>query len=137
MKKLRQIAIAVTVTVMASLAANAQSVMLRYQYDAAGNRVGREVVSPEQNGRSSRAMPHDDITVSPTVTSDVVTISTTLDPEQNAMRYSVSRLDGSVLASGDITMRQTHVSFSGYVSSIYLLTIEREENTKCFKIIKR
>ena len=117
--------------------ATAQSYVLQYQYDAAGNRVSRIVEEVQSPQNSPRLMGHsEDVSVSPTVTSDDVTITTTLDPEQTEMRYMVSSLQGSVLAMSNITNQHTIVPFSNYMAGIYLLTIQSEQGIKTFKIIK-
>ena len=128
----------VSLAIMApTIFATAQSYVLQYQYDAAGNRVSRSVVEVQSPQNSPRLMDHgDEVSVSPTVTTDDVTISTTLDTEQTAMRYIVSNLQGSVMTICDITSQQTIVPFSNYESGIYLLTIQSEQGLKTFKIIK-
>ena len=123
---------------MASLGINAQSFVLQYNYDSSGNRVTRSVVEVQPPQNSPRLMGHSgEVTVSPTVTTDYVTILTTLDPEQTALRYIVNSLQGSVLAMGDITDQQTLVPLSNYDSGIYLLTILSDSGIKSFKIIKQ
>lgn len=128
----------VSLAIMApTIFATAQSYVLQYQYDAAGNRVSRIVEEVQSPQNSPRLMGHsEDVTASPTVTSDDVTITTTLDPEQTEMRYFVSNLQGSVLATGDITNQYTIVPFCNYMEGIYLLTIQSEQGIKTFKIIK-
>lgn len=111
---------------------------LQYQYDAAGNRTARVIVQPQQPQNSPRMMGHGgEVTVSPTVTTDVVTISTTMDPEQAQMRYVLSSLQGNVLATDDIASRQTIVSLGQYSCGIYLLTVQSEYDILSFKIIKQ
>ena len=138
MKHLSKLALAVTMAVMASLGENAQSFVLQYGYDASGNRVSRSVVEVQPPQNSPRLMGHSgEVTVSPTVTTDYVTILTTLDPEQTALRYIVNSLQGSVLAMGDISSPQTPVSLSNYERGIYLLTVQSEQCNRTFKIIRQ
>ncbi|MBR1474751.1 MAG: hypothetical protein IJ613_04150 [Muribaculaceae bacterium] len=64
--------------------------------------MSRIVVHTSLPGRSQHMPPHTgEVTVSPTVTTDAVTITTTVDLEQMAMRYVLSNLQGSVLATAD------------------------------------
>lgn len=76
------------------------------------------------------------MTVSPTVTTDAVTISTTVDLEQTAMRYVLSNLLGSVLATADIVSQQTTVSLGQYSSGIYLLIVKTDDSVETFKIVR-
>lgn len=138
MRCLTKLALAATVAAIASLGMHAQSYVLQYQYDAAGNRVSRAVVVVQPPQNSPRLMGHGgEVTVSPTITVDDVTIITTLDPEQTELRYLVSNLQGSVLAMGDITNQQTSVSFGNYVAGIYLLSVQSDLGIKTFKVIKQ
>ena len=138
MNRILKLTLTITLAVMASLGINAQSFVLQYNYDSSGNRVTRSVVEVQPPQNSPRLMGHSgEVTVSPTVTTDYVTILTTLDPEQPALRYIVNSLQGSVLAMGDITDQQTLVPLSNYDSGIYLLTILSDSGIKSFKIIKQ
>lgn len=138
MNRILKLTLTITLAVMASLGINAQSFVLQYNYDSSGNRVTRSVVEVQPPQNSPRLMGHSgEVTVSPTVTTDYVTILTTLDPEQTALRYIVNSLQGSVLAMGDITDQQTLVPLSNYDSGIYLLTILSDSGIKSFKIIKQ
>jgi len=58
---------------------NADNEYLQYEYDAAGNRIGRTVVQSQPNQAPKRNLLTADITVFPTITSDNVTISIALD----------------------------------------------------------
>lgn len=116
---------------------HAYSYIFQYQYDAAGNRIGRTIVQPQQPQNSPRMMGHSgDVTVSPTVTTDYVTISTTLDPEQTHMCHVLSNLQGCVLAASDIVSQQTTISLGLYPCGIYLLTVKTDESVETFKIIR-
>ena len=110
----------------------------QYQYDASGNRVSRVLVVPTPALQSPHMPGHSgETTVSPTVTTDKVTITTSLDLERNHMSYTVSDLQGSVLAVGDITGQHTAVSFGQYSSGIYLLTVYSAQGNQGFKIVKQ
>lgn len=112
-------------------------IQLQYQYDAAGNRIARVTARPQQPQNSPRMMGHSgEVTVSPTVTTDAVTISTTVDLEQTAMRYVLSNLLGSVLATADIVSQQTTVSLGQYSSGIYLLIVKTDDSVETFKIVR-
>lgn len=137
MKIIINTTLTVIMAVWASLGAKAQSYVLQYQYDAAGNRIARVIAQPQQPQNSPRMMGHGgEVTVSPTVTTDNVTISTTRDPEQTQMSYVLSNLQGSVLATGDILSQQTIISLRQYSNGIYLLSVRSNDEVKTFKIIR-
>jgi hypothetical protein len=109
----------------------------QYQYDAAGNRISRIVVEPQPHQAQKRNLRTVDFTVSPTITSDVVTIATAIDVEKTSMRYTLISVQGNVLDTGNITSQRTDLSMGGYANGIYLLTIETNSNVETFKIIKQ
>lgn len=109
----------------------------QYQYDAAGNRISRIVVEPQPHQAPKRDLRTVDFTVSPTITSDVVTIATAIDVEKISMRYTLISVQGNVLDAGNITSQHTDLSMGRYASGIYLLTVETNFNVETFKIIKQ
>lgn len=130
---LKNILLIITITTVAN--ATAQHIL--YQYDAAGNRIARVTARPQQPQNSPHMMGHSGkVTVSPTVTTDAVTITTTVDIEQMAMRYVLSNLQGSVLATGDVVSQQTAVSLGQYSSGIYLLIVKTDDSVETFKIVR-
>ena len=135
MKTSKKIVLIVFFTVLLPIGISAEFV---YTYDAAGNRVSRAAVEQNQPRRSSHISEHNSfVTVSPTVTSDLVTIVTTLDPEHTQMCFMLCDLQGSTLAHGDITSQQTIVTVSQYANGIYLLSVLADQNIQTFKIVKR
>lgn len=115
----------------------AQSHLL-YQYDAAGNRVARIKFDANQPQCNSHILRNSaEILVNPTVTTDLVTITTILDVEQTPMCYTLSNLQGNVLASGDIAGQQIKLSLARFASGIYLITVRTSQFSQSFKIIKR
>ena len=116
---------------------NADNEYLHYEYDAAGNRIGRTLVQSQPNQIPRKSLPSVGITVSPTITSDNVTISTALDIGKHPMRFTLRSIQGSVLSTKDIISQQTIVPMSQYAAGIYLLTIESESIIESYKIIKK
>ena len=116
---------------------DADNYYFQYQYDAAGNRIGRIVVEPQPYQAPKKDLRTVNLTVSPTITSDVVTISTAIDVEKASMRYTLISVQGNVLDTGNITSQRTDLSMGGYASGIYLLTVEINSNVETFKIIKQ
>ena len=110
---------------------------LQYEYDAAGNRIGRTIVQSQPNQAPKRNLLTADITVFPTITSDNVTISIALDAEKHPMRFTLRSVQGSVLNTKDIISQQTVVPMGQYAAGVYLLTIESESIIESYKIIKK
>ena len=115
----------------------ADNEQLQYQYDAAGNRVMRSVVQPQPRQSPRNVMYSATVDVSPTLTHDLVAISTTEDIGKHPMRYSLVTLQGNVLKSGFLPAQQSVLSLGEYSDGIYLLTVESEAFTRSYKIIKR
>ena len=134
----KKYAFSVIMVFLSSFVSNAQSYVLTYQYDAAGNRISRSAGEVQAPQNSPLMMGHgNDVIVSPTETTDDVIITTTLDPDQTELRYLVSNLQGNVLAIGDITNQHTSVPFGNYVTGIYLLIVQSDLGIKTFKVIKQ
>ena len=109
----------------------------QYQYDAAGNRISRIVVEPQPYQAPKKDLRTVNLTVSPTITSDVVTISTAIDVEKASMRYTLISVQGNVLNTGTVSSQHMNVSLGEYANGMYLLTIESEFGVETFKIIKK
>ncbi len=137
MMKRLHISIACTFLFYIGLAAQ-QNLVLQYQYDVAGNRVSRAAVEVQPPMMSLQLMAHGgEVAVTPTVTTDIVTIITTLDPERTAMTYTLSNLQGCVLGQGVIADRQTTLALSQWPSGPYLLTVRSAQKTESFKVVKQ
>ena len=129
--------VAVVVYIFGTTASRADDEYLQYQYDAAGNRIGRTVVQTQPRQSPKLSLPAVEVTVSPTLTHDEVTISTAQDIEKHSMRYTLINLQGSLLEAGQIGSQQTVLSLGQYADGIYLLTIESDSLIKSYKIIKQ
>ena len=116
---------------------SADNDFLQYQYDAAGNRISRAVVQPSPRQNPKRDLPIENVTVSPTVTTDVVTIATAVDFEKEPMRYTLISMQGNMLDQGKICSHQTNISLGVYTKGIYLLTVESDTFVKTYKIFKK
>ena len=116
---------------------SADNESLMYQYDAAGNRISRVVVIPQPRQSPQEQFPSANITVTPTITNDMITIATTLNVGQVEMRYTLYSLQGNVLTTAVINSQQMYLSLGQYATGIYLLTVESESFIESFKIIKQ
>lgn len=110
---------------------------LQYQYDAAGNRISRAVVQPSPQPSPKKDLPTVNVTVSPTMTTDLVTIATAVDFEKTPIRYTLISVQGNVLNQGTICSNQTNISLGAYTNGIYLLTVETDTFVETYKIIKK
>lgn len=119
------------------LIVQADNEYIQYQYDAAGNRISRIVVQPQPQQSPKRQLPIVDVSVSPTITSDVVVLSTAHDLDKSPIKYTLISVQGKVLNTSAVNSQQTTISLREYVNGIYLLTIETESGIETFKIIKQ
>lgn len=110
---------------------------LLYEYDAAGNRITRIVQVNQPRNTPRRDLSTINVSVYPTITSDVVTISTAADLERTQLYYTLRSIQGSVLSTAVINSQQSQVSLGEYSEGIYLLTIESDSLNESYKIIKR
>ena len=110
---------------------------LLYEYDASGNRITRIVQVNQPRNTPRRDLSTVNITVYPTITCDVVTISTAIDIEQTQLFYTLRNIQGSVLSAARIISQQTQVPLGYYSDGVYLLTVESDSLNESFKIIKR
>lgn len=119
------------------LIVHADNEYFQYQYDAAGNRIGRIVLRPQPQQSAKKQLPIIDISVSPTITSDAVTLSTAHDLEKTPMKYTLINVQGNVLNADFVKSQHTTISLGEYVNGMYLLIVETEFGMETFKIIKQ
>lgn len=119
------------------LIVQADNEYIQYQYDAAGNRISRIVVQPQPQQSPKRQLPIVDVSVSPTITSDVVVLSTAHNLDKSPIKYTLISVQGNVLNTSAVNSQQTIISLGEYVNGVYLLTVETESGIETFKIIKQ
>lgn len=111
-----------------------------FTYDAAGNRNGRQMVADRSRQfprMGKRLVNRADVTVYPTVTSDVVTIAVGWDVSQEQAKFRVCDLMGAVITEQNIETQRSVVSFYGLSQGMYFIVIVRNGKTETFKIIKQ
>ena len=128
---------------MASLATaslcQAQQVTVAFDYDAAGNRIARRLVTaPPQSPPRSPAVSHEigSVAVSPSVTDGPVTVTTTADVLAAPLPWTLTDAQGRVMGNGQLTEPSTTLTIDG-ASEVYLLTITQADGPATFKIVKR
>lgn len=118
------------------LALCAQSnVTLEYQYDAAGNRISRQLSTAPRS--SSEPVDNDTkFSVYPTIVYDFLNIAAQNDISNKNFHYSISNINGNVLLTGDLLSQITQLSVclpSGY----YIINIFSAYEQNSFTFIKR
>ena len=103
-----------------------------YQYDAAGNRVRKEVV---QQPRGPVVEPAPTARVFPSITTGQITIENLGDTPWNNAEYRVTNAQGNTVASGLLSGMSQQV-FVNVPGGIYVLYVVDRENVSSFKIIK-
>ncbi|MBR5639399.1 MAG: T9SS type A sorting domain-containing protein [Muribaculaceae bacterium] len=118
------------------LAVCAQSnVTLEFQYDAAGNRISRQLATTPRS--SSEPVDNDTkFSVYPTIVYDFLNIAAQNDISNKNFHYSISNINGNVLLTGDLLSQITQLSIclpSGY----YIINIFSANEQSSFTFIKR
>ena len=84
--------------------------IVQYQYDAAGNRVSRELMQPSMLNSSNESSIT--FTVFPTVVTDVININTQDDISPTDFNYSISNVSGNTFLSGTILSKNTQIKLT-------------------------
>lgn len=135
MNNLNKIFCLVAILLM-SIAGYAQSnVTIEYQYDAAGNRISRQLATTPRS--SSEPVDNDTkFSVYPTIVYDFLNIAAQNDISNKNFHYSISNINGNVLLTGDLLSQITQLSVclpSGY----YIINIFSAYEQNSFTFIKR
>lgn len=106
---------------------------LHYGYDAAGNRISRQLLQPRyllgQNQQSTT------FSVFPTVVTDIVNITTQDEIVPNKFSYTVTNVSGNIVLSGTIQSQNTQIQVllpQGY----YILNIHSATEQYSFNFLK-
>ena len=118
---------------------------LKYSYDAAGNRIKKEITIPQQNANKKSAVEADffsdrlcskAIRIYPNPTSGMLKIEICgYENSDNGYLY-VYNLAGQHIITVDITSSFTQLDISDKPKGIYILQIEINGETSIWKIIK-
>ena len=126
--------------VLTILSVQGQTVRVAYDYDAAGNRIARRVVTeqpvfaPRQPAPATHGLG--DVSVAPTVTTSDVNISTTADLSQGGLPWTLTDIQGRVIAQGTMTSQMETVTINGG-PGVYLINVTTAEAPSTFRIIKQ
>lgn len=107
-------------------------VVFRYGYDAAGNRVAREVVAQP---RVAVASPPS-VAVFPTITTGRVTIENRTSTLWKRAEYRITDTQGNTVATGILSGASAEIEVNA-PNGVYLLNVIDRENVSSFKIIKQ
>ena len=116
---------------------------ISYQYDAAGNRISREILfsqtqmAKKQNKINTDMLGKHKITISPNPTEDLLRVElldgdVAVDGE--AIVYSAN---GNLVASAPLKSSVTELNIGSCPSGIYLLQIKQGNSKLVWKIIKK
>lgn len=121
---------------MASLSANAQS-RVEYAYDAAGNRVKRDLIL---NAQQSRSQEDNQIyfTATPSIVYDNLQMKYVGESDFSGLfNYTIQTISGEMVVSGKSTQPTCTADVSQLSSGYYILMITYQDKTQSFKIIKK
>lgn len=135
----------------AAVGVKAQNVTVKFNYDAAGNRVKRylEIKKIEENGKSIDSQDDQgwltsaeeviagvQITLFPNPTDGKLTLSRTENGEA-VIRATICTATGAAVEKCDITSLQHDFDLSRLPSGIYILRLESATESQTWKVIKR
>lgn len=118
--------------IFSAVADNFQSQVL-YEYDAAGNRISRELV--QQRSFQSPNLQRTNFNVYPTVVTDVVNITTQDEINPSQFSYTITNISGNIVMTGNILSQNTQVQVS-LLQGYYILNIFSETEQYSFNLLK-
>lgn len=127
--------------VMSSLALSAQS-KITYAYDAAGNRVRREILF-EQSQSKSQVTTYSDmlderkIKIYPNPTEGELCVEVLGELDKNEGTVSVYISNGAVVSSVPIKGKTAQLNISSCPNGLYILNVKIGESVLAWKIIKK
>lgn len=133
MNNLNKIFCLVAILLM-SIAGYAQSnVTIEYQYDAAGNRISRQLV--QLRSFQSPVLQQTTFNVYPTIVSDVINVTTQDEILPDEFGYTITNVSGNIVMSGTLQTQSTQLQVSlpqGY----YILNIVSATEQYSFNFLK-
>lgn len=106
---------------------------VQYQYDAAGNRISRELV--QQRSFQNPNLQRTNFNVYPTVVTDVVNITTQDEINPNQFSYTITNVSGNIVMTGNILSQNTQIQVS-LLQGYYILNIFSETEQYSFNLLK-
>lgn len=126
---------------------SAQTVTFEYTYDAAGNRIKREVIlieeeSPEMEQKSAEAenevIEEEELAMTIEVFPNPATSYLNVQvSEIEDARYELFSTNGQFVSTGQINQPQTQIQLHTLQPGMYLLRVQNKGKVQEFKIIKR
>lgn len=128
------------VSVLLSALCHAQQVS--YSYDAAGNRISRQIGNGSQaplwsSVNQQQTNQEQTISVGPNPTTGPLEISLSHFDENDACHLILSNTAGQVMINHSVTSAKTTLDLSSYAYGFYLLKIELNGEQTTYKIIKK
>ena len=106
---------------------------VRYEYDAAGNRVSRYLY--QQRSQSPSLQQAHTFIVYPTVVTDVINVTTQDEITPDSFSYSVTNVSGNIVLSGVIQSQSTQIQVS-LLQGYYILNIFSATEQYSFNFLK-
>lgn len=106
---------------------------VQFQYDAAGNRISRQLVQPMSF--QSPVLQQTNFNVYPTIVLDVINITTQDEIVPNEFSYTITNVSGNIVMSGSVLSQNTQLQVSlpqGY----YILNIFSVNEQYSFNFLK-
>lgn len=106
---------------------------VQFQYDAAGNRISRQLVQPISF--QSPVLQQTNFNVYPTIVLDVINITTQDEIVPNEFSYTITNVSGNIVMSGSVLSQNTQLQVSlpqGY----YILNIFSVNEQYSFNFLK-
>lgn len=130
--------------IMTSLA---YSQTISYEYDSAGNRIARTVVtlksaetvsSEEEEEPIVDSWEEREVTIYPNPTDGELNVAITGGELEEAYSYSIYNSQGSLLLNGSISeLGLTTLSLSNQSAGVYILVLSCQDESKTYKIVKK
>lgn len=106
---------------------------VQFQYDAAGNRISRQLV--QLRSFQSPVLQQTNFNVYPTIVLDVINITTQDEIVPNEFSYTITNVSGNIVMSGSVLSQNTQLQVSlpqGY----YILNIFSVNEQYSFNFLK-
>lgn len=115
--------------------------IVNYTYDAAGNRIKREIVLSRSIENTEKplteTLSRKSISIYPNPTAGLLKISISGWETTNKCKFTIFSLKGALIQEIQVSSSVTEIDLSDESDGMYLLNIELNESKSAWKIIKK